>query len=130
MSGRAQPVVLLVLAAAIAAPLALGSPASAPPVGPLPKGPVTTINVPAGQLFAFALPRRTAASGLVWRSASSVGVPRVVKPLREADVGGAVVMVYKAVAPGRATVRFGLTKGETVKAYASATYRVTVVPHA
>jgi len=64
-------------------------------------------------------------------SAPSVGplppaVPRIVHPLWEADVGASVVLVYKAVAAGKATLTYGLIRGETLTAYASTTYRVTV----
>jgi hypothetical protein len=41
--------------------------ADSPPVGPLPKGPTSTIQTQNEQLVAFALPRR--ANGRVWRVA-------------------------------------------------------------
>ena len=50
---------------------------------------------------------------------------RVVRQVGEADVGNAVVLTFKANGKGTATVRFGLTKGETAKAFESR--RVTVV---
>ena len=37
-----------------------------------------------------------------------------------------VVIVYRAVGRGTVSVRYGLTRGETRKAYASATFRVHV----
>jgi hypothetical protein len=40
---------------------------AAPPVGPLPTGPTSTIQTQVGQLVAFALPHRP--SGRVWRIA-------------------------------------------------------------
>ena len=103
--------------------------ASAPPVGPLPRGPVIVMTVPRGALFAIALPSRPASTGLVWRAAARANpaVPRIVRPLWEADVGASVSLVYRATAIGRATLAYGLTRGETWKAYASVTYRVTVV---
>jgi hypothetical protein len=84
--------------------------------------------VPRGALFAIALPSRPASTGLVWRAASGrdAAVPRIVRPLWEADVGASVVLVYKAVAAGKATLTYGLTRGETLTAYASITYRVMV----
>lgn len=123
---RAAPLALtLVAAAVLAGPLG----ASAPPVGPLPLGPVVTMTVPRGALFAIALPSRPASTGLVWRAAGGVNpsVPGIVRPLWESDVGASVAVIYKAVSAGKATIRYGLTRGETLKAYASITYRVTVV---
>ncbi len=35
-------------------------------------------------------------------------------------------MIYKAVGKGRVTVAYGLTKGETRKAYKSVNYRIVV----
>lgn len=97
--------------------------ATAPPVKNLPAGPVSTITTQRGQLVAFALPHRP--NGLVWRAATYPGV-KVLKPLTEADVGNAVVLTYSAVGRGKVTLKFGLTRGETPKAYASRTYVVTV----
>ena len=44
----------------------------------------------------------------------------------EADVGANVVIVFKALQPGAATVVYALTKGETPKAYKAIEYKVTV----
>jgi hypothetical protein len=88
------------------------------------------MTVPRGTLFAIALPSRPASTGLVWRAAGAArnpAVPRIVRPLWEADVGASVALVYKAVAAGKATLTYGLTRGETPKAYAAVTYKVTVV---
>lgn len=116
---------LTAAAAALATALVLVLPAraSAPPVGPLPKGPVTTIATRAGTLVAVALPHR--ANGLVWRLARSVD-PRVLVQVSEADVGRDVVVVYRAVRPGRVRLAYGLTRGETTRARASLTFVVTV----
>jgi hypothetical protein len=111
--------------AAAALVLALPATASAPPVGPLPKGPVTTIRANGGSLVAVALPRR--ANGLVWRLARRVD-PRVLVEVSEADVGKSVVVVYRAVRAGKVRVAYGLTRGETRRAYASLTFAVTVAP--
>jgi hypothetical protein len=118
---------LVVLAASVAATLVLALPASgsAPPVGPLPKGPVTTVRTPAGTLVAVALPHR--AGGRVWRLARPVS-PKVLVQVSEADVGKDVVVVYRAVAAGHVKVAYGLTRGETRKAYASLTVDVVVTP--
>lgn len=103
--------------------LATSAGASAPPVGPLPKGPVTSIQIVHGQLFALALPKP--ASGYAWRGAKNTN-PKVAKPLYEGELNGSIVLVYKALTAGKTTIAYGLTKGETVRAYQSRTFRVTV----
>jgi hypothetical protein len=111
-------------AAALAAfVLVLPAAASAPPVGPLPKGPTTTIQTQKGSLVAVALPHRS--GGLVWRLARSVS-PKVLVQVSEADVGKDVVVVYRATGRGKATLAFGLTRGETRRAHASLRFVVTV----
>jgi hypothetical protein len=96
--------------------------ASAPPVGPLPNGPVTSISAPKGSLVSVALPSR---AGKSWRLARAVNA-HVLVEVSEANVGNAVVIVYRAVGSGSVSVRYGLTRGETRKAYASATFNVSV----
>jgi hypothetical protein len=111
---------LFVVAAALAAPAL----ATAPPVGPLPKGRTSTIQTQRGELVSFALPDR--AGGRVWRVARPFNA-RVVRQVSEADVGSSVVvLVFKAVGKGTTTVTFGLTRGETAKAYESRRFVVTV----
>ena len=116
---------LFAIAAAVvvAAALAGAGLADAPPVGPLPKGPTSTIQTQKGQLVAFALPHR--ANGRVWRVARQFDAG-VVRQVSEGDVGNSVVLVFKAVGKGTTTVAFGLTRGETAKAYDSRRYTVTV----
>ena len=114
---RLVPVV--VVAAALAAPAI----AAAPPVGPLPKGPISTIRTQKGELVSFALPVRS--NGRVWRVARQSNA-RVVRQISEADVGNSVVLVFKAVGKGTTTVAFGLTRGETARAYESRRFVVTV----
>jgi hypothetical protein len=111
--------VSLVAAAALAAPAL----AAAPPVGPLPQGPTSTIRTQRGKLVSFALPVRS--NGRVWRVARKFDA-RVVRQASEADVGSSVVLVFKAVGKGTTTVAFGLTRGETAKAYESRRFIVTV----
>lgn len=103
------------------------APHSAPPVGPLPPSPVTTINTVSQELVAIALPR--GGSGLTWRGARPFDV-RVVKPLYEADVPNTNVTVFVLLAgrPGTTTVMYGLTNGERPKAYRAARYRIIVSP--
>jgi hypothetical protein len=110
---------------AAGAVFASGAVASAPPVGALPPGPTTTIVTKRGSLVAVALPRAAASTGLVWRIARSFD-SRVVQEATEGDVGKSVVLVFKAVAPGRTKVVFALTKGESAKAVRAATYDVRV----
>jgi len=74
--------------------------ASAPPVGPLPKGPVTSISTPKGSLVSVALPSR---AGKSWRLARAVNA-RVLVEVSEANVGSAVVIVYRAVGQGSVSV--------------------------
>ena len=123
MSGN-QRILVIAATLAFAATLAATSLAAAPPVGPLPKGPTSTISTEKGQLVAFALPRR--ADGRVWRVARRFDA-RVVRQVSEGDVSGRlVVLVFKAIAPGRTTVAFGLTRGETAKAFESRRFTVHV----
>jgi hypothetical protein len=119
-SRRILVVAVTVLAAAL---LAGVSRADAPPVGPLPKGPASTIQTQKGELVAFALPVRS--KGRVWRIARTFD-PGVVRQVSEADVGDSVVLVFKAVGKGTTTVSFGLTRGETAKAFESRRYTVRV----
>lgn len=112
---------IALLATALAA--AGAATASAPPVGKLPPSPVTTITTHRGQLFALALPEGK--NGLVWRGAKNTNW-RVATPVREADVGTTLVLIYRAGKPGIADVAYGLTKGETPKAYRVARFHIVV----
>jgi hypothetical protein len=114
---------LAVLTAAAA--LATAGTAAAPPVGPLPAGPVSNIETKQGQLVAVALPHR--ANGRVWRIARTFD-GRVLRQVSEADVGSQVVLVFRAAGAGKTTVAFGLTRGERTKAYESRRFVVTVRP--
>lgn len=106
-----------------AAILATAGRATAPPVGPLPFGPSTTIETTAGQLIAFALPHRGA--GRVWRIARPIDAS-VLRQVSETDVGKQAVLVFVAAGPGTTTVSFGLTRGERFWAYESRLYTVSV----
>jgi hypothetical protein len=97
--------------------------ASAPPVGPLPAGPIGKIQTKRGELVAVALP--APANGRQWRQKGIVN-PKILKEVGEADVGPSIVIVFKAMGPGSATVAYGLTKGETAHAYAGRRFIVTV----
>ena len=108
---------------AVAGVLAAVATADSTPVGPLPAGPTSAIQTQKGQLVAIALPRRT--NGRVWRIAGSVNAA-VLRQVSEADVGTNVVLVFRATGPGTARVAFGLTRGETEKAFESRSYTVRV----
>jgi hypothetical protein len=116
---------LVAAAAALLVPAVHASVASAPPVGPLPPGQVTTVSTSVGTLIAVALPGQSASSGLVWRLARRVNA-KVLREISERNIGRDVIVVYKAVGRGSATVAYGLTKGETRKAYKSVTYKIEI----
>ncbi|MGN6798024.1 MAG: hypothetical protein ACTHKS_07730 [Gaiellaceae bacterium] len=115
---------LITLAAAVAAALLLVLPAtaSAPPVGKLPKGPVTTAKTPKGTLVALALPQM---KGLSWRLARPVD-QKVVTQVGEGVVGTSVVITFRAKAPGHTKVIYAATRGESSVARAARTLDVTV----
>jgi hypothetical protein len=96
--------------------------ATAPPVKVLPTGPVSTITTQKGQLVSVALPH---AAGKSWRIARTVNA-KVLREVNEADVGSNVVVVFRAVGNGKATIVFARTRGESTTADASRTFRVTV----
>ena len=102
---------------------ALSARATAPPVGPLPKGPVTTIHVKHGQLFALVVPRPGA--GLAWRGARRSDAT-IARPLDEGELNGNIVFVYRAGHSGTTTVVYALTKDEGPKALQARFFKVTV----
>ena len=118
---RRRTTALVTVIAALA--FAAGAGATAGPIGPLPPGPITTISTPAGSLVSVALPK--GAQGRVWRQAGTIN-QKVLREVDEANVGPNVVIVFKAVGKGKAKAVYGLTKGETSKAYASDTFVITV----
>jgi hypothetical protein len=113
----------LVVALLAAGVLAATAAASSPPVGPLPAGPSAQISTKRGELVAVALPHAT--NGRAWRQKGIVN-PKVLTEVSEANVGANVVIVFKAVGAGRATIAYGLTKGETAHAYAGRRFIVSV----
>ena len=112
----------LLAAAAAAFVLVLPAAASAPPVGKLPKGPITTVRTPKGTLVALALPHL---KGLSWRLARQVD-SRVVVQVGEGDVGTSVVITFRAKAAGHTKVIYAATRGESTVARAARTLDVTV----
>jgi len=107
----------------VSAVFASAGSASAPPVGPLPPGPTAAIQTRAGELVAFALPVRS--NGRVWRIANTVNA-KVIREVSEGDLGNQVVLVFKAMGAGKATVAFGLTRGERSAASESRRFVVSV----
>lgn len=114
-------VVLLLAGAAVV--IVAGSHATGPPVGALPKGPLTTITTPSQGYVALALNRGQ--SGLVWRIARPYDT-RIVKQTAETRLGDLTVWVFRTITPGTATLRFALTNGTHPHAYQAATYRLVV----
>ncbi len=121
MSRRYQVVASNAAAMAAAATFVTVGLADSPPVGALPSGPTSTIQTQKGELIAFALPKRPA--GRVWRIARRFDAA-IVRQVSEADVGRSVV--FKATGSGTTTVVFGLTRGETSKAFESRRFTVRV----
>lgn len=113
------------LVAGTAAALVAGSRATGPPVGALPKGPLTTITTPAQGYVAIALNRGQ--SGLVWRLARPYDT-RIVAQTTQRRLGDLTVWVFRTITPGTTTVRFALTNGAQPHAYQAATYRLVVQP--
>jgi hypothetical protein len=115
--------VVVPLAAAVAAGvLALSATAEAPPIGPLPTPVVTHVTTTKGSLVSIALLRR---AGYDWRIAGALKASVLVEQT-EGDVGPDVVLVFKAVGRGSATVTVAQTRGERPKAYRAVRYVVTV----
>jgi len=115
----------LIVAAALVSAVVLASAASAtaPPVGPLPVGPSSTIRTSVGQLVSVALPQRS--GGRVWRIARAYN-GKVVAEVTEGDLGAVVVLVFRAAGHGTTTLTFALTLGERAKAYEARSVTVTV----
>jgi hypothetical protein len=94
------------------------------PIGPLPRGPVSTISTSPNQLVAIALPRAPKTSGLVWRLARRYD-SGVVRQISEADVDANVVLVFKVISHGKTSLVFALTRGETSSmAVKAATHKI------
>lgn len=122
MPKRVIAVLAVVAAAGAVAPTALSS---APPVGPLPKGLVQSVERPAGTNFTVLLPKPSVA-GRSWRVARAYD-SGVVRELDEGTTtSGTAWVVYRAVAPGTTRIVYALTRGEASHAYASRTFHVVV----
>jgi hypothetical protein len=114
--------VKVVLVALIALVVAGAATATAPPVGALPAGAVSTITTNRGELVSVALPAR---AGLSWRIARPFD-GHVVREVAEADVGARVVVVFKAVGRGRTKLVYAQTRGESSRAQAARTFSIVV----
>jgi hypothetical protein len=128
--GQKEVVMVLRLSVGLVAALAVAfgaarALATAPPVGPLPKGPATAIRVEPGLLFALVLPKP--ASGLTWRGARQSDAT-VARPLDEGELNGNIVFVYRAGRAGKTTVVYALTRGEGPKALKARYFPITVAP--
>jgi hypothetical protein len=98
--------------------------ATAPPVGPLPKGPTSTIAAKSNRTFIVRLPK-SQQPGLVWRLARNYR-SSVVRGLDEGETKDTVWLRFKSVAPGKTSLVFALTRGERARAFAARTFIVTV----
>jgi predicted secreted protein len=113
-----------ITAAVVALVASASALASAAPVGPLPKGPVSVIRAQPGSTFVVSLPK-AAVAGRVWRMARPYK-SSVVRGLREGETGSTVWLRFRAVSPGVTNLVFALTRGERSHAYATRTFTVTV----
>ena len=118
---------MVALSVAVLAFVAAGTAAAdSTPVGPLPTPAVTKVTTAKGSLVAVSLPARPAGTGLVWRVARPLDA-RVVRQVGEADVGPSVVLVFRVVGRGRASLHFALTRGDaSPKAVRAVRYDVRV----
>ena len=118
---------MVALSVAVLAFVAAGSAAAdSMPVGPLPTPAVTKVTTAKGSLVAVSLPARPAGTGLVWRVARPLDT-RVVRQVGEAGVGPSVVLVFRVVGRGRASLHFALTRGDaSPKAVRAVRYDVRV----
>jgi hypothetical protein len=115
--------VTLVAIGAVGADAAVALPDSSP-IGSLPAGPRSTIDVRHGELVALALPQRS--QGRVWRVARPFDA-NVLRQVSEATVGTSVVLVFRAASAGRTTVSLALTRSDaSAKALESRRFFVRV----
>jgi hypothetical protein len=115
-----KPWWLIVAATTTAGVVAATASSSAPPVGPLPPGPTQTVRLHPGKSFKALLPAPSE-TGQVWRVARRFD-SKVVRQVGEGDGW----VRFRAVGPGKTTVAFGLTRGETSHAYDARRFRFIV----
>jgi hypothetical protein len=109
------------MSALVTTPLALGS---SPPVGHLPPGPKQAIRVKAHSSFKVLLPR-SKRPGLVWRLDRPYA-KAVARQIGEGEEENIIWVRFSSGRPGTTPLIYALTRGETVHAYASRTYIITV----
>ncbi len=125
MSSTKRTAVALLATVAAASSFAVASgQASAPPVGALPAGPVSTITTTKGEYVAFALPEHS--GGLVWRVARPFKSGVLDEVREQSGVGGTLVIVFKATGVGATSITYALTRGERAKALQSRRFDVRV----
>lgn len=113
-----------IVATGVALAILASACADSTPVGPLPRGPVSTTTTGPSQLVAIALPHAAKKSGLVWRLARRYN-SGVVRQISEADVETNVILVFKVLSRGKTSLVFALTRGDTSsKAVRSTTHNI------
>lgn len=115
----------LVAATTCALAVVSAASATAPPVGPLPPGPTTSVRVGAGGGFVVTLPRPVVAGG-AWRVARSFDAHVVGQTWEHTTASGGVELGFAAAGTGSTRLVFAVTRGEAGRAYAARTVRVTV----
>ncbi|HEY1478818.1 MAG TPA: hypothetical protein VGF46_02255 [Gaiellales bacterium] len=114
---------VLCLVALICATAVTTASATAPPVGALPAGPTAKVHMKKGQIVTISLPHGV--HGRVWRIKGSVN-GTILREVSERDRGSKLEVTFKAVGKGMTVVRFGLTRGETARAFLGRRYAVRV----
>jgi hypothetical protein len=125
MNPNKRTSIALVSAIAVVAAITAGSGhTSAPPVGSLPSGPVSTITTKAGELVAVALPQHT--DGMGWRIARAFNSNVLREVGEQSNIGGNLVVVFKATGTGNTSIIFALTRGERPNAAQSRRFNFRV----
>ncbi|MFN8221665.1 MAG: hypothetical protein U0R50_00290 [Gaiellales bacterium] len=122
---RPHHVLLLALLLALAVVAATHDAfASSTPVGPLPAGPIVTIDAPRGTTVALSLPTPQESTGLVWRIARPFDAA-IAREVSEGEVGRSTVVLVRLVGRGATTIRFARTRGDASSvATAARTFRL------
>jgi hypothetical protein len=119
---KLRPVLTAAVCALAAVPVAS---ATAPPVGPLPSGPTSSVRVGPGGGFVVTLPRPAVAGGS-WRVARAFDAKVVEQTWEHTTASGGVELGFAAAGAGTTKLVFAVTRGETARAYAARTVRITV----
>jgi len=98
--------------------------ADSTPVGPLPRGPITTYDDRSQSTRRCRAPARGAAFGTRLETPRRYD-PRVAREISGVDVGANVVFVFKVIGRGNTSLVFALTRGDTSsKAVKAATHKI------